>query len=138
MELVDRLRDEVRVQGVSDPAAVRQLLRDELIRLVDPTLDRSLDLEPDASAKDGAPATILMVGVNGTGKTTTVGKLARVLVAEGKKPLLGAADTFRAAAAEQLTTWGRRVGVETVRSDREGADPASVAFDAVDRGARSE
>lgn len=135
MELVDRLRDEVRVQGVSDPAAVRQLLRDELIRLVDPTLDRSLDLEPDASAKDGAPATILMVGVNGTGKTTTVGKLARVLVAEGKKPLLGAADTFRAAAAEQLTTWGRRVGVETVRSDREGADPASVAFDAVDRGA---
>lgn len=135
MELVDRLRDEVRVQGVSDPAAVRQLLRDELIRLVDPTLDRSLDLEPDASAEEGAPATILMVGVNGTGKTTTVGKLARVLVAEGKKPLLGAADTFRAAAAEQLTTWGRRVGVETVRSDREGADPASVAFDAVDRGA---
>ncbi|HLR55221.1 MAG TPA: signal recognition particle-docking protein FtsY [Actinomycetales bacterium] len=135
MELVDRLREEVRVQGVSDLGAVRQLLREELIRLVDPTLDRSLALEPDASAAEGAPATILMVGVNGTGKTTTVGKLARVLVAEGKKPLLGAADTFRAAAAEQLTTWGRRVGVETVRSDREGADPASVAFDAVDRGA---
>lgn len=134
LELVDRLREQVRVQGISDPSAVRALLRDELIRLVDPSLDRELLLEASAEAEEGAPAIVMMVGVNGTGKTTTVGKLARVLVAEGKKPILGAADTFRAAAAEQLTTWGRRVGVETVRSDREGADPASVAFDAVDRG----
>jgi len=134
LEMVDRLRETVRVEGISDPAAVRGLLRKELIRLVDPSLNRELNLEPDEEAQDGAPAIIMMVGVNGTGKTTTVGKLARVLVAEGKQPILGAADTFRAAAAEQLTTWGRRVGVETVRSEHEGADPASVAFDAVDRG----
>ncbi len=85
---------------------------------------------------DGRPAVVLVVGVNGTGKTTTVGKLARVLVAEDKDVVLGAADTFRAAAADQLTTWGERVGVPTVRSDREGADPASVAFDAVRVGHR--
>jgi len=133
LEMVDRLRDQVRVEGIADPATVRGLLRDELLRLVDPQMDRALHTEPAAGADAGGPAIIMMVGVNGTGKTTTVGKLARVLVAEGKKPLLGAADTFRAAAAEQLTTWGRRVGVETVRSQREGADPASVAFEAVDR-----
>ena len=72
-----------------------------------------------------------MVGVNGTGKTTTIGKIARVLVAEDRRVLLGAADTFRAAAADQLQTWGQRVGVRTVRSDRDGADPAAVAFEAV-------
>jgi fused signal recognition particle receptor len=76
---------------------------------------------------------VLVVGVNGTGKTTTVGKLARLLVAEGRTVLLGAADTFRAAAAEQLQTWGDRVGVETVRG-AEGADPASVAYEAVSAG----
>src|SRR5690606_37653122 len=80
------------------------------------------------------PAVTLVVGVNGTGKTTTVGKLARVLVADGRSVVLGAADTFRAAAADQLTTWGARVGVPTVRSDREGADPAAVAFDAARTG----
>lgn len=135
MELVDRLREEVRVQGISDPAKVRELLREELIRLVDPAMDRSLALEK-TTQDDGtkAPAVVMVVGVNGTGKTTTVGKLARVLVADEKQPILGAADTFRAAASEQLTTWGRRVGVETVRSDKEGADPASVAFEAVEKG----
>jgi fused signal recognition particle receptor len=76
----------------------------------------------------------MVVGVNGTGKTTTVGKLARVLVAEERTVLLGAADTFRAAAADQLQTWGSRVGLRTVRADRDGADPASVAFDAVRTG----
>ncbi|MBR7502533.1 AAA family ATPase, partial [Mycobacterium tuberculosis] len=81
----------------------------------------------------GDPAVMLVVGVNGAGKTTTVGKIARVLVAEDKSVLLGAADTFRAAAAEQLTTWGSRVGVETVRGE-EGADPASVAYAAVEQG----
>src|SRR5699024_11590887 len=107
---------------LSDPAKVRELLREQLIRLVDPAMDRSWCQEK-TTQDDGtkAPAVVMVVGVNGTGKTTTVGKLARVLVADEKQPILGAADTFRAAASEQLTTWGRRVGVETVRSDKEGA-----------------
>jgi fused signal recognition particle receptor len=91
-----------------------------------------------SSRIESRPAVILVVGVNGTGKTTTVGKLARVLVAEDKDVVLGAADTFRAAAADQLQTWGERVGVTTIRSDREGADPAAVAFDAVRGGAELE
>ena len=130
-ELTDALRKQLAVDGVADPAKAREVLRAELLRLVDPGLDRSLNLTP---VNDGDPSVVLVVGVNGTGKTTTVGKLARVLVAEGKTVVLGAADTFRAAAAEQLATWGERVGVETVRSDVDGADPASVAFDAVAKG----
>jgi fused signal recognition particle receptor len=133
-ELVDSLRARVKVEGTTDEATVRGWLREELLRLVDPTLDRSLA----DSRIDGRPAVVLVVGVNGTGKTTTVGKLARVLVAEDKDVVLGAADTFRAAAADQLETWGARVGVPTVRSDREGADPAAVAFDAVRAGAEME
>jgi len=138
-ELIDALRTRVRVEGVREPGAVRALLREQLLSLVDPTLDRTLHTVPDASQDGPAPTTktpaiVLVVGVNGTGKTTTVGKLARVLVAEGRTVLLGAADTFRAAAADQLQTWGSRVGVRTVRSDREGADPASVAFDAAQAG----
>lgn len=128
-ELTDALRRELSVDGVSDPERARQVLKAELLKLVDPTLDRSLNL----SAGPGDPAVVLVVGVNGTGKTTTVGKLARVLVAEGRSVVLGAADTFRAAASEQLSTWGARVGVETVQGT-EGADPASVAFDAVAKG----
>ena len=130
MELTGALRKELAVDGISDPEQAKQVLRTELVKLVDPSLDRSLNLEK----QDGNPAVVLVVGVNGTGKTTTVGKLARVLVAEGKTVVLGAADTFRAAAAEQLATWGERVGVETIRG-AEGADPASVAFDAVAKGA---
>jgi len=133
-ELVDSLRARVKVEGTTDEATVRGWLREDLLRLVDPTLDRSLA----DSRIDGRPAVVLVVGVNGTGKTTTVGKLARVLVAEDKDVVLGAADTFRAAAADQLETWGARVGVPTVRSDREGADPAAVAFDAVRAGAEME
>ncbi len=134
-ELVERLRERVRVLGVRDPAAVRALLREQLLALVGTDLDRSLAVEPLVS-QDGTrrPAVLLVVGVNGTGKTTTVGKLARVLVAQGRTVLLGAADTFRAAAADQLQTWGSRVGVPTVRADRDGADPAAVAFDALQRG----
>lgn len=128
-ELVTALRQELRIDGISDPAQAKALLRSELIKLINPDLDRSLNLEH----ADDKPAVILVVGVNGTGKTTTVGKLGRMLIADDKKVLFGAADTFRAAAAEQLTTWGERVGVETVRSD-EGADPASVAFNAVEEG----
>ena len=130
-ELVERLRTRVRVDGVKDPEQVRALLRAELIALVDPTMDRSLAVDRLADR----PAVVLVVGVNGTGKTTTVGKLARVLVADDKDVVLGAADTFRAAAADQLETWGARVGVPTIRSDREGADPAAVAYDAVRAGA---
>ncbi|MDM8083570.1 signal recognition particle-docking protein FtsY [Cellulomonas cellasea] len=139
-ELIDALRTQVRVQGVKDPAQVRAMLREQLLALVDPTLDRSLATEPtrhdEAGATTTVPAVVLVVGVNGTGKTTTVGKLARVLVAEGRTVVLGAADTFRAAAADQLETWGSRVGVPTVRSDRDSADPAAVAFDAVRTGVR--
>lgn len=141
--LMDGLRTQAKVLDTSDPAAIRAVLRAQLLELVDPAMDRSLTLtrpEPAAGWEeaDGAPAAaVLMVGVNGTGKTTTCGKLARVLLAQDRTVLMGAADTFRAAAAEQLTTWGERVGVEVVRSEREGADPASVAFDAARRAART-
>ena len=131
-ELVENLRNVFRVEGVSDPTTARSILRAELIRLIDPTMDRSV-----AADRIELPAVIMVVGVNGTGKTTTVGKLARVLVAEDKDVLLGAADTFRAAAADQLDTWGSRVGVPTVRG-AEGADPASVAYEAVKAGIEQE
>ena len=131
-ELVARLRTRVRVEG-STSASVQDILREELVTLVDPTLDRSLSVE----RRDGKPAVVLVVGVNGTGKTTTVGKLARVLVSQDKQVVLGAADTFRAAAADQLTTWGERVGVPAVRGP-EGSDPASVAFEAVKAGVEQE
>jgi len=127
MELVASLRTRVTVEGVRDEETVRGWLREDLLRLVDPSLDRSIA----SSRVGGRPAVVMVVGVNGTGKTTTVGKLARVLVAQDRDVVLGAADTFRAAAADQLETWGERVGVPTIRADREGADPASVAFDAV-------
>jgi fused signal recognition particle receptor len=133
-ELLEALRTRVRVLGVREPGAVRELLREELLRVVDPTLDRTLALERPVVDGVTKPAVMLVVGVNGTGKTTTVGKLARVLVAEDRSVVLGAADTFRAAAADQLQTWGSRVGVPTVRSHADGADPAAVAFDAVRRG----
>lgn len=122
-ELVDRLKTRVRVEGTTDWSSI---LHEELLRLVDPTMDRSLV----ASRQGDRPAVILVVGVNGTGKTTTTGKLARVLVADGHTVVLGAADTFRAAAADQLQTWGDRVGAAVVRGP-EGGDPAAVAFDAV-------
>ncbi|HEX6757935.1 MAG TPA: signal recognition particle-docking protein FtsY [Propionibacteriaceae bacterium] len=131
-ELVDALRSKLRVEGISEPGRAKAILRAELIKLVDPTMDRSLNAD-----RAEQPAVVMVVGVNGTGKTTTVGKLARVLVAEDKDVLLGAADTFRAAAADQLETWGSRVGVPTVRG-AEGADPASVAFEAVKAGIEQE
>jgi len=131
-ELVDRLRTRVKVEGKAS-ASIRDVLREELVTLVDPSLDRSLHTD----RREGKPAVVLVVGVNGTGKTTTVGKLARVLVAEDKQVVLGAADTFRAAAAEQLATWGERVGVPAVRGP-EGSDPASVAFEAVRAGVERE
>lgn len=128
--LVEALQQRVRVEGTSNPAAVKKMLREELVKIVRPDMDRELK----TSGSDGNPGVVLVVGVNGVGKTTTVGKIARVMVADGQSLILGAADTFRAAASEQLTTWGDRVGVKTVRSEKEGADPASVAFDAVKTG----
>ncbi|WP_045924962.1 signal recognition particle-docking protein FtsY [Bifidobacterium kimbladii] len=129
-QLVKQLRDDARITGQKDPAAVRRSLRQRLIDLVDPNMDRTLAAaRPQASR----PSVIIMVGVNGTGKTTTAGKLARLFVADGKSVVMGAADTFRAAAADQLETWGGKVGVPVVRSDRDGADPASVAFEAAER-----
>jgi fused signal recognition particle receptor len=129
-ELVDRLRERVKVLGTRTPEDMRLLIREELVLALRPELDRSVATAPHPNR----PAVVLVVGVNGTGKTTTCGKLARVLVADGRTVLLGAADTFRAAAADQLETWGARVGASTVRG-AEGADPASVAFEAVRQGA---
>jgi fused signal recognition particle receptor len=129
-QMVEELRTEVKVAGSRGAADVRALLRAQLIAAIGEDQDRSL-----RTARHGdRPAVLLVVGVNGTGKTTTCGKLARVLVGDGRTVLLGAADTFRAAAADQLETWGNRVGARVVRSDREGADPASVAFEAVKEG----
>ncbi|WP_313969268.1 signal recognition particle-docking protein FtsY [uncultured Rothia sp.] len=128
--LVEALQQRVRVEGTSNPAAVKKMLREELVKIVRPDMDRELK----TAGSDSNPGVVLVVGVNGVGKTTTVGKIARVMVADGQSLILGAADTFRAAASEQLTTWGDRVGVKTVRSEKEGADPASVAFDAVKAG----
>jgi fused signal recognition particle receptor len=129
-QIVEELKTQVRVAGTRSPDEVRAMLRGELIRAIGPDMDRSLH----AQRHGDRPAVLLVVGVNGTGKTTACGKLARALIGDGRTVLLGAADTFRAAAADQLQTWGARVGARVVRSDREGADPASVAFEAVSEG----
>ena len=128
-EIVERLRIRTKVLGTRSQGELRALLADELVAALQPDLDRTLHTTPSSDR----PAVVMVVGVNGTGKTTTCGKLARVLIADGRTVLLGAADTFRAAAADQLATWGSRVGAETVRGP-EGGDPASVAFDAVRQG----
>jgi fused signal recognition particle receptor len=127
--IVAQLRSRLASKDVQTEADARAVLRDVLITELQPGLDRSVRALPH----DDHPSVLLVVGVNGTGKTTTVGKLARVLVADGRRVVLGAADTFRAAAADQLQAWAARVGAEVVRGP-EGADPASVAFDAVDKG----
>jgi len=128
-EIVERLRTRTKVLGTRSQGELRALLAEELVTALRPDMDRTLHSTPTGDR----PAVVMVVGVNGTGKTTTCGKLARVLVADGRTVLLGAADTFRAAAADQLQTWGSRVGAETIRGP-EGGDPASVAFDAVKAG----
>lgn len=133
-ELVERLRERVRVLGTRTPDDLRALLREELLALIGTDADRTVHTANGiGNGGDEIPGVVMVVGVNGTGKTTTTGKLARVLVADGKSVVLGAADTFRAAAADQLQTWGERVGARTVRGP-EGGDPASIAFDAVKEG----
>ena len=127
--VIEHLRAKMAASSVRSEAEARAVLREVLIAELGPGLDRSIRALPHAEK----PSVLLVVGVNGTGKTTTVGKLARVLVADGRRVVLGAADTFRAAAADQLQSWAARVGAEVVRG-AEGADPASVAFDAVDKG----
>jgi fused signal recognition particle receptor len=133
-QMVSDLRTKVKVEGTRTPDDVREMLREELLGQVETAASRSLRTQ----RHEGRPAVILVVGVNGTGKTTTCGKLARALVGDGETVVLGAADTFRAAAADQLQTWGERVGAEVVRSDKDQADPASVAFDAVSTGIEQE
>ena len=129
-QLVDELRNDARITGTHDPAQVREALRSKLLAMVGTDTDRRLNADKPEAHK---PSVIIMVGVNGTGKTTTAGKLARLFVADGKSVMLGAADTFRAAAADQLETWGAKVNVPVVRSDKDGTDPASVAFEASQR-----
>jgi fused signal recognition particle receptor len=132
-QIVDRLRTQSMVLATASGVELRRLLVRELTAVLGPDLDRTLAVD----RRQGRPGVVLVVGVNGAGKTTTVGKIARVLVGDGKSVVLGAADTFRAAAADQLETWGERVGVLTVRG-REGADPASVAFEAARTGLEAE
>ena len=132
-EIVDRLRAELVSRGVRTADEARALLRDVLVDALHPDMDRAVRALPHEVDGTKLPAVVLVTGVNGTGKTTTTGKLARVLVAEGRTVMLGAADTFRAAAVEQLATWASRVGAEVVRG-KDGADPAAVAFDSVKRG----
>ena len=125
-QIVEGLRERARVLGTASATDLRGLLAEELVGALDPNVDRTLKATPQGDH----PAVLLVVGVNGSGKTTTCGKIARVLVADGRSVVLGAADTFRAAAADQLATWAGRVGAEVVRGP-EGGDPAAVAFDAV-------
>lgn len=126
-QLVDDLKTDARITGKADPTEIRSTLKEKLLDLVGRDTDRRLNVEKPGANK---PGVIIMVGVNGTGKTTTAGKLARLFVSEDKQVMMGAADTFRAAAADQLETWGARVNVPVVRADKDGADPASVAFEA--------
>ncbi|MFC4602253.1 signal recognition particle-docking protein FtsY [Rhodococcus kronopolitis] len=128
-QIVGRLRAELAANPVKSEAEARALLRTVMIDALHPEFDRSIKALPH----DSTPGVLLVVGVNGTGKTTSTGKLARVLVADGRRVLLGAADTFRAAAADQLQTWAERVGAEVVRGP-EGGDPAAIAYDAVTKG----
>jgi fused signal recognition particle receptor len=123
-ELIAGLKVRLAQANDSSEDFIRLALREELITLLNPNFDRSVH-----AVHGDRPAVVLVVGVNGTGKTTTVGKLARVLISQGQTVLMGAADTFRAAAADQLQTWGDRVGAAVVRGP-EGGDPASVAFEA--------
>ena len=133
-ELVESLRKDARITGVSTSNEVHDALRAKLLELVGEHTDRSLNIDKPSAHH---PSVIMMVGVNGTGKTTTVGKLARLFVSKNRSVMLAAADTFRAAAADQLSTWAASVNVPVVRSAKDGADPASVAFDAAEQASKT-
>ena len=122
LEIISNLRDRIKKEKIEDEEDVKRVLREEMLKLLD-VGNNDLKLET-------TPAIILVVGVNGVGKTTSIGKIANKLVKEGKKVVIAAADTFRAAAVEQLEIWANRVGCEMVKKD-EGSDPASVVFDAI-------
>ena len=122
LEIISNLRDRIKKEKIEDEEDVKRVLREEMLKLLD-VGNNDLRLET-------TPSIILVVGVNGVGKTTSIGKIANKLVKEGKKVVIAAADTFRAAAVEQLEIWANRVGCEMVKKD-EGADPASVVFDAI-------
>lgn len=122
VQIVSNLRDKIKKQNIQDEEGVRQALRDEIKEIFD-SVDNNLKLESN-------PSIILVVGVNGVGKTTSIGKIANRLKQDGKKVVVAAADTFRAAAVEQLEIWAKRAGAEVVKRD-EGVDPASVVFDAI-------
>ena len=128
--LIERLRTRVREEGMKQPAEVRQALKEELATILAVDSNAGQLWGDQAGTSAPKPAVILVVGVNGTGKTTSIAKLAAGLKAEGKRVVVAAADTFRAAAIEQLRQWGQRVGAEVV-AHQQGADPGAVVFDAL-------
>ncbi|MDQ0914200.1 signal recognition particle-docking protein FtsY [Paenibacillus sp. V4I5] len=124
LKLIDQLRAEVKKRKIEDPAELQPILSEKLIELLKGDADAGLKLNPNGLS------VILFVGVNGVGKTTTIGKMAHMFKSQGKKVLMAAGDTFRAGAIEQLETWGERVGVDVIKQ-QSGSDPAAVMFDAV-------
>ena len=120
-EICDKLRAKIKEQGVTDPAVIKGMMKEIITEMLG---------EDEGLKLDTKPSVILVIGVNGVGKTTSIGKISAQLKAEGKKVVLGAADTFRAAAIDQLGIWAQRAGVEMVKSV-EGTDPASVVFDTI-------
>ena len=123
-EVLEKLRDKADRKQIKDVGELKRLLKEELLAILTATASRPI------TKVDGTPEVIIVVGVNGTGKTTTIGKLAQVFRAQGKTVLLCAADTFRAAAIEQLEIWGQRTGTEVIKT-RAGGDPSAVLFDAL-------
>lgn len=127
MDIVDEIKKEVKIENVTDPKLISEIIADKMFTIYtnQSVVDTSLDIQ------DGRTNVILVVGVNGAGKTTTIAKLANSLLKEGKKVLIAAGDTFRAGAVEQLGVWAERIGADIIKPAKEGADPASVVFDAV-------
>lgn len=126
MELVDELRTEVQRKNIKNTAGIQSLISEKLVEIYNAGEEQTNELD----IQDGRLNVILMVGVNGVGKTTTIGKLAARFMSEGKTVMLAAGDTFRAGAIDQLVVWGERTGVEVIRQS-EGSDPAAVMYDAL-------
>jgi fused signal recognition particle receptor len=128
-ELISRLKERVKIEKLSQPEELKFALKDELEKILKSSFD-SQNFDPFSIPEDRKPFVIMIVGVNGVGKTTTVGKLAYNFKSRGKKVLIGAGDTFRAAANEQLEIWAKRAGVDIIQQQK-GSDPGAVAFDTV-------